>query len=193
MINSAQNKATVNTELRVKVLLDYLATHPDATLWYWASDMILNINSDASYLSKAKAKSRVAGYYFMGSVPKNGQPIPLNGAIYVHSGILKFAVASAAKAELGALFVNFREGKTIHLILEELGHEQPPMPIHCDNSPDVGIANNTVKKHQSYTIKMRFVWVTDQTKILKNFYVVWHPYVENLANYFTKYFCRKHH
>ena len=42
----------------------------------------------------------------MGSVPKNGQPIPLNGAIYVYSGILKFVVASAAEAKLGALFVN---------------------------------------------------------------------------------------
>ena len=71
-IASAQNEATVNTELRVEVLLDYLSTHPDATLRYWASDMILNIHSDASYLSEAKAKSQVAGYYFMGLVPKNG-------------------------------------------------------------------------------------------------------------------------
>ena len=68
--------------------------------------MVLNIHSDTSYLSKAKAKSQVAGYYFMGSVPKDGQPIPLNGAIYVYSGILKFVVASAAEAKLGALFVN---------------------------------------------------------------------------------------
>ena len=155
--------------------------------------MVLNIRSDASYLSKAKAKSRVAGYYFMGSVPKNGQPIPLNGAIYVYSGILKFVVASAAEAELGALFVNCREGKTIRLILEELGHEQPPTPVHCDNSTAVGIANDAVKKHRSRSMEMRFCWVTDQTKILKNFYVVWHPGAENLADYFTKHFCEKHH
>ena len=70
-IASAQNKATVNTELRVEVLLNYLVTHPDVTLRYWTPDMILNIHSDVSYLSKAKAKSQVAGYYFMGSVPKN--------------------------------------------------------------------------------------------------------------------------
>jgi hypothetical protein len=38
-----------------------------------------------------------------------------------------------------------------------------------------------------------FFWVTDQTKILKNFYVVWHPGAENLADYFTKHFCGKHH
>ena len=92
----------------------------------------------------------------MGLVPKNGQPIPLNGAIYVYSGILKFVVASAAEAELGALFVNCREGKTIRLILEELGHEQPPTPVHCDNSTAVGIANDTVKKHRSRAMEMRF-------------------------------------
>jgi hypothetical protein len=32
-------------------MVDYLATHPDATIRYHASDMILNIHSDASYLS----------------------------------------------------------------------------------------------------------------------------------------------
>ena len=83
----------------------------------------------------------------MGLVPKNGQPIPLNGTSYVYSGILKFVVASAAEAKLGALFVNCREGKTICLILEELGHEQPPTPAHYNNSTTMDITNNTVKKH----------------------------------------------
>ena len=65
--------------------------------------------------------------------------------IYVYSGILKFVVASAAEAKLGTLFVNCREGKTIRLILKELGHKQPPTPVHCDNSMAVGITNDTVK------------------------------------------------
>jgi hypothetical protein len=29
-------------------MLDYLATHPDATIRYHASDMVLHIHSDAS-------------------------------------------------------------------------------------------------------------------------------------------------
>ena len=50
--------------------------------------------------------------------PKKGEPIPLNGAIYVHSGILKFVVTSAVEAELGALFLNAKEGKTLQIIFE---------------------------------------------------------------------------
>ena len=79
--------------------------------------MILNIHSNALYLSELQARSRNAGHYFLGSIPKKGDPIPLNGAIYVHSGILKFVVASSAEAELGALFLNTNEGKILRTIL----------------------------------------------------------------------------
>ena len=126
--------------------------------------MILNIHSDASYLSKTNAQSRIAGHYFLGDVPTNDKPIKLNGAIYVFCGILKFVVASAAEAELGALFLNCKEGEILHLVLQELGHHQPPTPIHCDNATAAGIANDTVKKQRSRSMEMRFFWVTDQAK-----------------------------
>ena len=62
--------------------------------------MILNIHSDTSYLLEVRARSCTAVNVFLGSVPRKYEPIPLNGAIYVHSGILKFVVASAYEAEL---------------------------------------------------------------------------------------------
>eukprot|EP00804_Cyclotella_cryptica_P001552 CCRYP_003759-RA/>CCRYP_003759-RA protein AED:0.38 eAED:0.38 QI:0/0/0/1/0/0.5/2/0/316 len=83
---------------------DYCASHPNAIVRFTASDMILNIHSDASYLSETKARSRIAGHFFLGSVPVDDKPITLNGAIYVFCGILKFVVASAAEAELGHSF-----------------------------------------------------------------------------------------
>jgi hypothetical protein len=43
-----QTKATEKTQAAANQLLDYLATHPDATIRYHASDMILYIHSDAS-------------------------------------------------------------------------------------------------------------------------------------------------
>jgi hypothetical protein len=154
--------------------------------------MVLNIHSDASYLSEARARSRVAGYFYLGENPVDGQPITLNGAVYVFGGILKFVVASAAEAELGALFINCKDGKVIRLILQELGHPQPPTPIHCDNQTAVGIANETVKKQRSRSMEMRFFWVTDQVQ--RSFFNVrWHPGQENLADYFTKHFDAKHH
>jgi hypothetical protein len=52
-----QSKGTTNTMQKAKQLLDYLATYPDATICFWASNMIMNIHSDASYLSKSNAQS----------------------------------------------------------------------------------------------------------------------------------------
>ena len=63
-IASEQANATENTEMKIKQLLDYLATRPDAKVRFYASKMILNVHSDASYLSKPGARSRVAGVYF---------------------------------------------------------------------------------------------------------------------------------
>ena len=68
--------------------------------------MILNVYSDASYLSAPKARSRAGGYFFLGSLPCDEDPIKLNGAIHVTCTILKLVAASAAEAKLGALFLN---------------------------------------------------------------------------------------
>ena len=87
-------------------LLDYLATLPDANIRYYKSEIISNIHSGASYLSEARSRSQVAGYFYLEAKPVDGQSIPLNRAVYVFRGILKFVVASAAEAELGALFLN---------------------------------------------------------------------------------------
>ena len=154
--------------------------------------MILNIHSDASYLTKPNARSRVADHYFLGEKPKKNEPIQLNGAIYAYCGILKFVVASAAEAELAALFLICKEGKIIRLILQELGHTQPPTPMHCDNKTATGIANDTVKKQRARSMEMRFFFITDQVN-QGLFNVQWHPGQENLADYFTKHFDAKHH
>jgi hypothetical protein len=58
VLASEQTQATAATANEVITLLNYCATHPEATLRYHASDMILNIKSDASYLSEREAKSR---------------------------------------------------------------------------------------------------------------------------------------
>ena len=191
-IAAEQAQATEQTEKHVHTLLDYLATHKNATVRYVASDMVLNIHSDASYLSEPRAQSRLGGTYFMGSLPKDGKPIQINGPIQIHASICKFVVTSAAEAELGALFYNIQEGTILRLALEELGHPQPPTPVHCDNITAVGIANDTVKKQRSRAMEMRFFRVTDQVA-LGNFNVTWHPGQENLADYFTKHFEAKHH
>ena len=49
---SKQAHATEKTIENLKHLLDYLATNPNATVRFYPSNMILNVHSDASYLSE---------------------------------------------------------------------------------------------------------------------------------------------
>jgi hypothetical protein len=97
---SAQADPTEYTMELIKWLLDYVATNPEAILTYKSSDMILAVHSDASYLSKANAHSRVGGHFFCSS---NVSDSPNNGAVLNIFKILKAVMSSAAKAELGAL------------------------------------------------------------------------------------------
>jgi hypothetical protein len=46
-----------------------LATHPDAAIRYHASDMILHIHSDASYLSVSNARSQLGGLFSLSTNP----------------------------------------------------------------------------------------------------------------------------
>ncbi len=73
-IASEQMQGTTNMMAKAKQLLDYLATHPDATIRFRASDMVLNIHSNASYLLKMKAKMKAhscaCGHFFMGWSPR---------------------------------------------------------------------------------------------------------------------------
>jgi hypothetical protein len=136
-IASEQTKDTKRTLEKAYQVLDYLATHPNAVVQFCASDMVMNIHLDASYLSGPNARSRACGHFFMGSLPKNGDPIKLNGAFHTLCSILQFVVKSAAEAELGALFLNCQKGNIFKTTLEDLDHPQPKKPVHCDNATPV--------------------------------------------------------
>jgi hypothetical protein len=105
-----QTKAKKRTMERCIQLLDYLASNQNAKVRFHASDMVLNIHSDASYLSESGAQSCACGHFFMGWMPHNGEPVKLNRAFYTSSSMMRFVVASAAEAELGALFHNCQTG-----------------------------------------------------------------------------------
>ena len=60
-IGSKQSIATETTKVWSNYLLHYLATHPDAKIRYWQSDMRLLIHSDASFLVEWDAKSNYGG------------------------------------------------------------------------------------------------------------------------------------
>ena len=49
-VSITQAKPTQQTLKKCLRLLDYVATHPNATIRFYASEMILNVNLDAAYL-----------------------------------------------------------------------------------------------------------------------------------------------
>jgi hypothetical protein len=69
-IATEQTKTTEKTQTSTNQLLYYLATHTHATIKYHASDMILHIHSDASYLSVSNARSRLGGLFFRQQTPR---------------------------------------------------------------------------------------------------------------------------
>jgi hypothetical protein len=93
-IVTEQTKATEKTQAATNQLLDYLATHPDATVRYHTSYMILHIHSDASYLSVSNARIRLGGLFFCGD--KSPHEDNLNRSILNVASVIKNVVASTA-------------------------------------------------------------------------------------------------
>ena len=126
---------------------------------YYASAIILNIHSDASYISAGKGRSCTGGYFSLGSTPTDGKPFWLNDNANIMCNIPKLV---AALAELGALPLNTREAKALCLILHKLGHLQPSTPIYINNTTAVGIINNTIKYQRSQAFEMQYFCLLDQ-------------------------------
>jgi hypothetical protein len=176
-----QSKGTENTMLKIKQLLDYLAMNPNARVRFHASDMILNIHSGTSCLLEANAHSPACGNFFMGWQPDPTKPIKVNGAFFTLCGILRFVDASAAEAKLGALFLNCKHATVFRLTFKEMGHPQPPTPVHCNNLTAVRIANNTIKCQQSGLMEVPFFGVAIAVEQEK-FNIKYYPGKENLVD-----------
>jgi hypothetical protein len=188
----AQTKATTNTLAHVTQFLDNACIHPDATIRYSSSPMILTIHSDASYLSESEAWSRVGGIFYLSSPYQPNTPVATNGAIHITSVIVKHIMALAARAKLDRLFYNAQEACSFRTTLEELSYPQSPTAIQSDNKCANGIANDTVKQCCSKTMDMRFYWIRDRIQQMQ-FLVHWKPGLSNQADYFTKHHSPAHH
>ena len=197
---SAQSQGTESTAQAATQLLNYCVNHPDAITCFQASDMILHVHSDASYLSETKACSCTGSYFYLSMAPvaptiapTAATPLPPhNGPILVHSSIMPTVLSSATEAKTGALFYNAKEATVLCTTLLELGYPQPPTPIQTDNLCTIGIINDMVHQHRSKAMDMHFYWVHDCVSH-GDFHVFWHRGTDNLADYFTKHHLPTHH
>ena len=186
-IGTMQAKPTEVTNAKVQMLMDYLHCHPDATLRYHASDMILQFESDAAYLVLPKARSRAAAWFILGQDPTTTSTPMQNAPLHVLCNTIKNVVSSAAEAETGGIFLAAQKACPMRVALAELGHPQPRhgTPVFNDNSTATGILNSSLRQKLSKAFDMRFYWVRDRIE-QKHFQLFWRKGSTNMADYFTK-------
>ena len=123
---------------------------------YKASDMILAVHCETSYLSKSKAWSRAGGHFFLSSNEK----FPCNnGTIHNIAKFIWAVMSSAAEAKLGAIFINAKQAVAIRATLTEMGHPQLSTPIQMDNSTTMGVITNTFLAKAITEMNMHFHWL----------------------------------
>ena len=188
-IAASQAKPTETTLANCKRLLNYVATYPNVKVRFYASNMKLQIDSDAAYLVAPKARSRIAGYFSLG--PHTTDPKP-HGPILIECRTLRHVVASSAEAEIAGVFHNAQVAIPLRRILLALGHPQDQTPIHTDNSTAASFVIDNITQRRSKSWDMRYYWLRD--KIARaTFKVLWESAKNNSADYFTKHFTGKYH
>jgi hypothetical protein len=187
-ISAQQASPTALTTTKCNQLLDYAATYPNAVIRYHASQMVLHVDTDAAYLVLPKARSRIAGHYFLSDLPPPppAKPTPrLNGPIHTECRTLHSVVASAAEAECGGLFHNSQTAIPIRNTHIAIGHPQPPTPIKTDNTTALGIVTSLMNPKRFKTWDMRYHWIEDRV-LAKHIRPYWDKGIHNWADYFTK-------
>ena len=101
------------------------------------------------------------------------------------SQIIKSVMASAAEAEMAALYITARNMLPLRNTLMEMGWPQPKSPIQTDNSIDVGITNKTIVKKATKSADMKLLWLRDRESQYQ-FRYYWAPGSENEGGYSTK-------
>ena len=105
-IGAQQASATEETKDAMEQLLEYVATYPDDGILFRKSDMILAAHADAGFLNKSKSRSRAGAHIFLS---ENDPKPKLNGPVLTISQIIKTVMASAAEAEMAALYITARK------------------------------------------------------------------------------------
>ncbi len=84
------------------------------------------------------------------------------GAILTNKTIIKEVMSLAAKAELGALYLNAKEAAYLHQILNKMEHPQPRMPIQTDNTTAERVINDDkIQPKCTKVMDMWYHWLRD--------------------------------
>ena len=192
-ISSKQAQPTTpNTVKDLTMLMDFMATYPNATIRYVAGTMQLKLESDASNLSVKNSHSCYAGHFYLEASPNIYNPIAQNGHIHTECAVLKNVVCSAAEAECGGVFHNCQKAIIIQRALQALCHCQAPTEVKTDNSTAASFVHSTMRSKRSKTWDMRWNWLRE--KIQQAYFKIrWEKGASNKADYFSKHHPLSHH
>ena len=118
--------------------------------------MIMVVHSDASYLSKSKARSQSDGNFFMS---KDISFPPNNGAVLNIAEITKKTMSLEAEAEIGAMYVNACRAVQARQSLNEMGQHQPRTPMQTDNTAAHSVVTNNVQPNITKAMDIHFHWL----------------------------------
>jgi hypothetical protein len=111
VLATQQTTGTQQTMKELALFMNYCASHPDATLRFRRSDMILRTESDAAYLTEEGARSRAGGFHYLGK--EADHPPFFNGPVHTISKVIRAVMSSAAEAESGAQFMNCKDAVSL--------------------------------------------------------------------------------
>jgi hypothetical protein len=148
-IASEQSRPTQHVMDMAERFLQYAASYPAHEIVYKACDMVLHIQSDASFLSRSKSRSVAGGILYCDNADATASadkqaaaatdtsapttpalhkdkcitlPFPINGAIITLSRIIPGVPTSATEAEYAAAYISCKEGVYCRNILIALGY-----------------------------------------------------------------------
>ncbi len=145
--------------------------------------MILCAHADAGFLNKTNSRSRAGAHIYL----SENDPFPcFNGAVLSIAQIITFVMASAAEAELAALFATAQEMIPHRQILIDMGWPQPKIPIQTDNSTAAGVTNKSIVPRRAKMMDLGLWWLRCGGS-QEQFCFYWDAGSKNWADYHTKY------
>ena len=101
-------------------------------------------------------------------------------------------MSSATESEMTGLFMNAQHAVPICLILEDMGHPQPPTQLRTDNLTAQDLLSGVYKRKHAKWNDMNFHWIRCRIK-QQQFNVKWGPGKENFGDAPTKHHPVSHH
>ena len=121
--------------------------------------MILAAHADTGFPNESRARSRACTHIFLS---ENESKPKLNGPVLTITQIFRTVMASAAEAEMAALFITAKKMITLRHTLIEMGWTQTQTPIQTDNSTALGFTNKTIVNKSTKSSDMKLWWLRDR-------------------------------